>query len=354
MPTSTSLAAERLALAPMGAGDLLDRTIRLYRRHFLTLIRTAAPPVVIATVGSVLWVICFRAIPLTESGVRLVLYVIGAGLGVLLRLSGPFFLLIVLGGAARNLVAHLLWQEPVNARTVYRNVRARFWGLFGAMMLTALCAFVVGSVTFGGLFIAVALTLGVVGLFLAAGPASTLISLIAVLLVLLYGLVALLFFFWVLGHLAYVPQVMMIEGQGVFDAVSRSVTLARGNARRLLAMFLFTTFATYSALMLLMIPLGLFVWTNGISPFDLMRADGPVWYAIGRQVVWEVSSILLMPVWMLGLSLLYVDERVRHEGYDIELLARQQLGEMPQLPDGRVAPLAPALVGTAPPLNAKR
>jgi hypothetical protein len=51
-----------------------------------------------------------------------------------------------------------------------------------------------------------------------------------------------------------------------------------------------------------------------------------------------------MPVWMLGLSLLYVDERVRHEGYDIELLARQQLGEMPQLPDGRVAPLAPALV----------
>jgi hypothetical protein len=39
-----------------------------------------------------------------------------------------------------------------------------------------------------------------------------------------------------------------------------------------------------------------------------------------------------------------VDERVRHEGYDIELLAQQRLGEMPQLPDGRIAPLAPALV----------
>jgi hypothetical protein len=47
---------------------------------------------------------------------------------------------------------------------------------------------------------------------------------------------------------------------------------------------------------------------------------------------------------MLGLSLLYVDERVRHEGYDIELLAEARLGAMPQLPDGRVAPLAPALV----------
>jgi len=32
---------------------------------------------------------------------------------------------------------------------------------------------------------------------------------------------------------------------------------------------------------------------------------------------------------MLGLSLLYVDERVRHEGYDIELMAARQLGELP-------------------------
>jgi hypothetical protein len=34
---------------------------------------------------------------------------------------------------------------------------------------------------------------------------------------------------------------------------------------------------------------------------------------------------------MLGLSLLYVDERVRHEGYDIELMAARQLGELPDV-----------------------
>ena len=38
-----------------------------------------------------------------------------------------------------------------------------------------------------------------------------------------------------------------------------------------------------------------------------------------------LSSILLAPVWMLGMSLPYVDERVRHEGYDIELMASQKL-----------------------------
>jgi hypothetical protein len=46
---------------------------------------------------------------------------------------------------------------------------------------------------------------------------------------------------------------------------------------------------------------------------------------------------------MLGLSLLYVDERVRHEGYDIELLASQRFGDMPELPGGAEGPLAPAL-----------
>ena len=57
-----------------------------------------------------------------------------------------------------------------------------------------------------------------------------------------------------------------------------------------------------------------------------------------------MSSILLAPVWMLGLSLLYVDERVRHEGYDIELLAAQQL---PEIPDQNVAsPFGPALSKT--------
>ena len=40
---------------------------------------------------------------------------------------------------------------------------------------------------------------------------------------------------------------------------------------------------------------------------------------------------MLTPVWMLGLSLLYVDERVRHEGYDIELMAARQLGEFPDV-----------------------
>jgi hypothetical protein len=153
------------------------------------------------------------------------------------------------------------------------------------------------------------------------------------------------------GRFVYVPQVMLVEGKGVFESISRSATLARGNVRRLMAMTLFSTFAAYAALMLLVIPLGWYGFLNGINPSPWNYASWPAWYSIGYNVLLQSSYILLAPVWMLGLSLLYVDERVRHEGYDVELMAAQRLGEIPKLSGGVSAPLSPAIVTTpvAPP-----
>jgi len=343
MQTNTP-AASRLSLIPLGAGDLIDRTIRLYRRHFLTLIRTAAPPVVASAVGSVLWTVSTHAIPATESGGRLALYIAMAAAGWLLLMTGSFFFLIVMGGASRNLVMHLLWDEPVAARTIYRSVRARFWGLVGAMFIIIFFGSFIGGIIFFVWFIMVVMVVG--GSLAIGGGASWFGGIIGVVLFLLVTTAALFLFFFIMGRAAYVPQVMLVEGRGVFDAISRSMTLARGNVRRLTAMFLFTTFATYSALMLFIIPLGWYGYLQGINPLSLNESEWPVWYAVGYQVLTQASSILLAPVWMLGLSLLYVDERVRHEGYDIELMAAQRLGEMPLLPGGGLAPLAPAIAAT--------
>jgi hypothetical protein len=60
-------------------------------------------------------------------------------------------------------------------------------------------------------------------------------------------------------------------------------------------------------------------------------------------MVSQASLILLLPIWMVGLCLLYIDERVRHEGYDIELMANRRLGEIPNVPDAYINPLNPAL-----------
>jgi hypothetical protein len=190
--------------------------------------------------------------------------------------------------------------------------------------------------------------------FVGQGLSVWLAAVAAILGVLAVTVVALWMFFFIAGKVAYVPQVMLVEGKRVFESVSRSFSLAKGNARRLMAMTLFIVFVTYSALMILVIPLGWYGYLNGIDPAPWNAAQWPVWYAIGYSVLEPLSSIMLAPVWMLGMSLLYVDERVRHEGYDIELMASQRLPPMPQL--NVLSPFAPAISvapgqGSRPPLG---
>jgi len=166
-------------------------------------------------------------------------------------------------------------------------------------------------------------------IFLSSVVSTWLAIIVGIIGSLLTTAVGLWLFFFIVGRVAYVPQVMLVEGKGVFESFGRSFSLARGNVRRLMAMTLFTTFAAYSALMILLLPLGWYGYLSGVDPLN--SAQWPAWYSIAYSVLGPLSSILLTPVWMLGLSLLYVDERVRHEGYDIELMAARQLGDLPDV-----------------------
>src|SRR5450432_3244041 len=133
-----ALLTNQLTIAPLGAGDLIDRAVRLYRRHFFTLIRIAAPPVVVSAIGSVFFALSWSRIFTTASASLLTLYVMLLLTGVFLMLAGKLFSVIVMGGATRNLVAHLLRNEPVSARATFLAVRSRFWSLLGASLLVLL------------------------------------------------------------------------------------------------------------------------------------------------------------------------------------------------------------------------
>src|SRR6185436_15310953 len=126
--------ANDLHLVPLGAGDLIDRAVRLYRRHLLTLLRIAAPPVVVSAIGWVMWTVGVREVANTADTAALVFYVLLIIGAIAVVLLGKLLSLIVMGGASRNLVMHLLWNEPVLARTTYAAVRSRFWGLLGASL----------------------------------------------------------------------------------------------------------------------------------------------------------------------------------------------------------------------------
>src|SRR5215218_583474 len=200
MPPSVTT---QLPLAPLGAGDLIDRAVRLYRRHLFVLIRTAAPPVIIVAAGWMLFSISIRQIFNAIATGDLLWNIFLLLVAMFLMLAGYLFMLIVMGGATRTLVAHLLRNDPVTTRATYNAVRSRFWGLVAAsliMLAWIFAAFFVassGAQMVGGIAFFAAGALALVAPVWLAGVFGVVGALLAM------GL-SLWLFFLIVGRIVYV------------------------------------------------------------------------------------------------------------------------------------------------------
>jgi hypothetical protein len=341
---------QELSIAPLGPGDLIDRAVRFYRKNFGSFVTIAAPPVILGTALGVVWLVLGRWLFPEGSNTtspEIIVYYLFTTLGTItFWVIQTVVTLAIMGGASRNFVRHILFGERITFRETYRNTWGRIGGLIAASLFITLVLGIVGfAVIYIGLFVGVLLGFG---MYAAFGDIETIASVFALVAFILASIFSLLLFFLIASRFAYVPQVMLVEGRGVFQSVGRSFSLARGNMRRFTALLVFTVVATYSALAILYVPLGWYAWFEGVSLFGMDQDLTPAWFAVASQLVWQASLILLSPIWMVGLCLLYVDERVRHEGYDIELLAVRRLGEIPDVPDLYVNPLEPALAAQGP------
>ncbi len=338
-----------LSLAPLGAGDLIDRAVRFYRKYFWTFVLIAAPPVIVGSVISVAWSLAGREIfslSADEYSVEYTFYFLFIWLGTLIIwLVETIATLVVMGGASRNFVRHLLFGEPITFRETYKNVWSRLGGLIIASSIITIVLGTAGmAVLYFGMMIAVLVVAMIITVMMNVPILAFIFSLIVGL-----GIVfaTLWLFFLIASRVAYVPQIMLVEGLGVFSAIGRSAGLAGGNVLRLAALFVFTTVAAYSALALLYVPLTWYASANGVELMSFGAEIVPAWYEVASKLIWQVSLILMTPVWMIGLCLLYVDERVRTEGYDLELMAAARLGEIPSVPHTYSNPLQPALATTS-------
>jgi hypothetical protein len=335
----------QLTLIPLGAGDLIDRAVRFYRKNFWTFIWIAAPPILVGTLVSVGWTMLARNLfnvdMVNRPGETFFYYWFLWFGSLFIWFIETIATFTVMGGASRNFVRHLLFGEPITFRETYRNVKSRVFGLLAASTLITFLLGFIGSIVLSiGYTVAIIAVLLTIAAFSFSPFLATIISIVFALAT-AFGTGWL--FFLIASNFAYIPQAMLVEGQGVLAAFGRSATLARAKAKRLYALFIFTLLATYSALALFYVPLGWYAWAEGVQVFTFDPDTIPAWYEIASQFIWQMSLILLMPVWMIGLCLLYVDERVRHEGYDIELMAARRLGEIPAVPREFVNPLQPAL-----------
>lgn len=332
-------------IMPLSAGDIIDRAVRLYRRHFVALLRIVLAPSLIAYVGAIALTVGLQNFSPVHGDAQMIvsgLLVVG---GLVIYLIGKIAFFVVLGGTSRALVNHFLDSSPLRAREVFRTVRERLWSLIGATLVVFLLLVALFSLVYVIVVLMVVIyTFSVVWLIQGLPPWMQ-ITLHLIFGGLFAGLLVALFL-TIYARVIYVPQALMVEGKGVFSALSRSFTLAGGNLRRIAAIILFWFYVASSVYLLLLIPLDWYAYLNGvdINPFSVEK---PLWYSISQQTLTQVSEILLMPIALLGFTILYIDSRVRKEGFDIELFANRRLPAVNFTPSLVVSP-SPASVSPVP------
>ncbi|MBS1787270.1 MAG: zinc ribbon domain-containing protein [Acidobacteria bacterium] len=319
---------DSFTLTPMSAGDVIDRAVRIYRRNFLALLRIVFGPSLIAYFGTVMYYLGVRNFSVDRGDKRVV---VSLGLivgGFIIWMVGKAAFYAVLGGASRSLVDHFFEGKTIRAMDVYRVVRERFWSLVGALLVIGLL--LMGATAIIYFLAAISLMIGFAGAAILADAPIWLKTIFSIGFVLVIAVSAFMIFLLIYSRVVYVPQVMMVEGKGVFNSISRSFSLAGGELWRIAALLLFWVYVAWSVWVLLFVPLlSLAEWLGfEWSPF---RQDIPFWFNITYQTLAQVSEIVIAPIAMLGFTLLYLDSRVRKEGFDIELMANRLLPPTPEM-----------------------
>jgi len=123
--------------------------------------------------------------------------------------------------------------------------------------------------------------------------------------------------------------VAVLEDKGLSDSVARSAELTKGNRGRIFVIYALFLILSYIVMALWEIPILVLigVFTRGHNPSEL-----PVWSQVAFPVGSFLTQSLVSPLLTIALSLVYYDQRVRKEGFDLELMMSTLDGTQGQTP----------------------
>jgi len=123
--------------------------------------------------------------------------------------------------------------------------------------------------------------------------------------------------------------VAVLEQCGVSDSLSRSATLTKGHRGRILLIYVLLYVLILIAGMLW--PL-LSVLVLRVTFSAVQAGQTPVWAQIVLQFGSFINQSLIAPILTIALTLVYYDERVRKEAFDLEHMMRQLDDAVPGAP----------------------
>jgi hypothetical protein len=213
------------------------------------------------------------------------------------------FAVLLVTGMVVHVVAQAVLGKRVTTGEAWAAVRGRVWRL---VVLTLLSWLMVVGVVLVALAVGLALGVGV-------APALG----VVVGLALGFGGVLLAAYAWV-RWFVLAPAALVLEGSGVMASLRRAGDLSRGQFWRILGITLLAQMVAGFASSLLSMPFSLGGMFAGLVVPE--TAAGLV-YVLGTYLGMLVSYSLATPFTAAVTVLQYVDQRIRKEAFDVQLIA---------------------------------
>jgi hypothetical protein len=111
--------------------------------------------------------------------------------------------------------------------------------------------------------------------------------------------------------------VAVLEDAGLSDCTSRSSALTKGSRGRIFVIIFLFIVLTYMVYILWEVPIlaALGIFQRGYNPLA-----PPRWFLIATPIGTFVTSCLVGPLLTIALALTYYDQKVRKEGFDLQLM----------------------------------
>ena len=290
----------------MSTGELLDRTFALYKSHLLLFAAIAAPAPAL-----------YMLFQLAVAAFGSVTPVMGPGIpgfspkAVIGSMSVIFvgFFAYLLGWSITNAatvraVSFVHLGQPTTAGAAYSWLKGRYLRIVGVFLLVTLIV-LGGSILLyiAGALIAALLLAAAIKLGTAATAIAVVVGICAIIASILLAITL-----YVRYSLAV--QACVVEDIGILQSLKRSKFLAKGSRNRILTVYML--FAVLQAVIGLTLGLVSSSATAALNSVRLTQAMS--------ALTGFVAGVMTSPLGSIAMSLVYYDERVRKEAFDLQLM----------------------------------
>jgi hypothetical protein len=283
-----------IPLRPLAVGEIFAGTLSTIRLHWRAVLSISFVVALLIQAVSMLATGLFFKHTSSFMG-----NAVSLGISVVGQLFATAMLTIII---SRSVIG-----RSVSAGEAWRDSSPRLLQLLGMTLVVCLLTMIVVVIGAGpGILLAVSGS--------AAGGAT---------LTMLGGLVGIIVAVWLVVCLSLTTPTLMLEKQGVFASLARSAKLVRGAWWRIFGIQLLATIIVFIVTSVIAIPftaIGMVLGSNGTQTLLANGSTLMSWpFLVITGIGTMIGATFTFPVSAGVTTLLYMDQRIRREGLDIEL-----------------------------------